>query len=168
MNAVIIIGELMKTRILLLFISMAVLAVPSYAQFYQEEPVTRDDGGGGGSSWYAETSYRKGEYMDNPCTPTQEWIWVDYSAFVVGEQEEAGFDRYLFSETTSVGGSLTASGTSEADVAYGGIFAVRKYHKVNTADNFHVVTVINFNPASQYTWVTLETACGNGMPDSAQ
>ena len=47
-------------------------------------------------------------------------------------------------------------------------FTLRQYHKVNTYDNFHVVTVINFDPAARYTGVTVETACGNGLPDSAQ
>ena len=47
-------------------------------------------------------------------------------------------------------------------------FTLRKYHKVNTADAFHVVTVIDYDPASNQAYVSTETACGNGMPDSAQ
>jgi hypothetical protein len=154
----------MKIRILILLVAVAVFAIPSYAQFQDLRPIEVDEGGG----WSGETSYSNGEYLDNPCTAVQDWVWVDYSAYVQGEQEAAGVDRYFFNESTTMGGMYAASGASKADIGYGASFATRKYHKVNTPDNFHVVTVINFDPAYQYTWVTMETACGNGMPDSAQ
>jgi hypothetical protein len=153
----------MKLRIAVLLIATALLAVPSYAQrYYYDDTIGPDSG------WSGETSYSNGQYLDNPCTPGQDWVWVNYSAYVQGAQEEAGVDRYLFNESTTMGGMYAASGASQADVGYGAGFAVRKYHKVNTPDQFHVVTVINFDPGSKTTWVTVETACGNGMPDSAQ
>jgi hypothetical protein len=153
----------MKIRISILLFAVAMLAVPSYAQrYYLPDTIAPDSG------WSGEASYSNGEYLDNPCTAVQDWVWVDYSAYVQGAQEEAGIDRYLFNESTTMGGMYAASGTSSADVGYSAAFAVRKYHKVNTPDQFHVVTVINFDPGSQYTWITMEKACGNGMPDSAQ
>ena len=155
----------MKIRISILLFAMAMLAVPSYAQFYMEERLDPEGGGGG---WSGESAYSNGQYLDNPCTDVQDWVWVDYSAYVQGAQETAGIDQYFFNESTTMGGMYAASGASEFDVGYSAEFAVRKYHKVNTPDNFHVVTVVNFNPGSKYTWVTVETACGNGMPDSAQ
>jgi len=156
----------MKIRIWILFVMMSAFAVPSFAQFYEMEEISTDDGGGGG--WSGEISYAQGQYMENPCTAIQDWVWVSYAADVAGAQEEAGVDRYLFVEDTTMGGSYSASGSSVSNVGYGTPFTLRKYHKVNTYDNFHVVTVINFYPASQYTSVEVETACGNGMPDSAQ
>ena len=153
----------MKTRISILLIAMTLFAVPSFAQrFYYDEPVT-DEG-----SWSGDTSYSKGQYLQNPCTAVDDWVWVDYAAYVAGAQAEAGVDRYLFEESTTVGGAYAASGISQADVAYKSSLALRQYHKVNTPDNFHFVTVVNFDPSSKSTWVTVETACGNGMPDSKE
>jgi hypothetical protein len=158
----------MKTRILLLLVAVTMLAIPSYAQFQDRQllrEVPPEDGGGG---WYGTTSYDNGQYLDNPCTATYDPVYVNYSAYVEGLQYDAGANRYLLNESTNMGGTYAASGASEADVDYTSPIAVRQYHKVNTPDNFHVVTVINFDPAAQYTYVTVETACGNGMPDSAQ
>ena len=154
----------MKIRISVLLVAVALFAIPSYAQYQELRPIEVDGGGG----WYGESSYSNGQSLDNPCTAAYDPLYVDYSAYVQGAQLEAGIDRYLFNESTTVGGGYSASGASESDVGYSAAFAVRKYHKVNTLDNFHVVTVINFDPGSQYTWVSVETACGNGMPDSAQ
>ena len=155
----------MKIRIWVLFVVMAVFAVPSFAQrYYYEDVINPDDGGG----WSGEVSYAQGQYMDNPCTAVQDWVWVSYTADVAGFQEVANVDQYLFEENTTMAGSYSTSGSSVSDVAYAPPFTLRKYHKVNTYDNFHVVTVINFYPSSKTTSVAVETACGNGMPDSAQ
>ena len=158
----------MKTRTWLLCVVLAAFAVPSFAQ-YTGRQLLRDteetDGGGG---WYGTTTYRQGRYMENPCTAVQDLVWVDYSAFLQGEQKTAGFDRYFFDESTTMGGMYAASGNKQADVTYASPLAIRNYYKVNTPDNFHVVTVINFDPASQYTSMTVETACGDGTPDSKE
>ena len=65
-------------------------------------------------------------------------------------------------------GTYATTGSGSADVGYSQAFSQRMYHKVNTTDNFHVVTVINFNPATKTMSLSLETACGNGLPDSAE
>ena len=162
----------MKTKIWILCVLMAVLALPSYAQYDGDRELMLDrppdDTIHVEPVWSDTVVYSNGDYLDNPCTAEQDWIWVDYAAYVEAAQQEAGTDRFNFFESTTMSGGMAASGTSEADVAYGAVFAVRKYHKVSTPDEFHVVTVINFDPAYQYTWVEMETACGNGMPDSAQ
>jgi hypothetical protein len=156
----------MKTKIWMLLVVMAVFAVPSYAQY---RPLRADDEiTPTVEPWYGEVSYASGQELDNPCTAAWDPVYVNYAADVAAAQEELGLDQYRFNESTTVGGMYSASGSSEANVGYSAPFAVRKYHKVNTPDNFHVVTVINFDPAARYTWVTVETACGNGMPDSAQ
>lgn len=67
-----------------------------------------------------------------------------------------------------VSGSYAAAGSSLSDVAYASPVSIRKDYKVNTADDFHVVTVINFDPVALTTTVTVETACGNGTPDSKE
>jgi hypothetical protein len=156
----------MKTRMWILFALVALCAIPAFAQYQprliMDQPV--EDGG-----WADSTSYSQGQYMDNPCTAAQDYVWVNYSAYVEAAEAEAGLDRYLFNEDTTLGGgTYTAAGSSSADVAYTASFSLRQYHKVNTYDNFHVVTVINFDPGSRYTWVDVETACGNGMPDSTE
>lgn len=140
------------------------MAVPAFAQFQPRQIVGVEEG----EAWSGGGSYRQGQYMDNPCTAVQDYVWVDYQAYVDGWQEEAGVDRYLFDESTTMGGMYSASGTSLSDVGYGATFTVRKYHKVNTSDNFHVVTVITFNPVMRSTTMSVETACGNGLPDSPQ
>jgi hypothetical protein len=153
-------------RIILLFIAVAAFAVPMVAQseYQLMRPIEDVDSGG----WEGDTSYSQGQYLQNPCTAVDDWVWVNYAAYVAGAQKDAGVDRYLFDESTTVGGGYAASGASQADVAYGASLALRQYHKVNTPDNFHVVTVVNFDPGSKSTWVTVETACGNGMPDSLE
>ena len=156
----------MKIRILMLLVVMAIFAVPSFAQYQVIEPVGDETGGGGG--WSGDYSFNQGYYLDNPCTSAYDAVFVDYAAYVEGAQAEAGIDRYLLSEDTTMGGSYTAAGSSLSDVAYSTPFTLRKYHKVNTYDNFHVVTVIDFDPSTRYTTVNVETACGNGMPESAQ
>ncbi|HEX6083571.1 MAG TPA: hypothetical protein VF266_03540 [Thermoanaerobaculia bacterium] len=149
-------------RIWFLLAVALLVAIPASAQFRPREISDVEEG------WSGESSYSNGQYLDNPCTAVQDWLWVDYQAYVSGWQAQAGVDRYLFDESTTMGGMYSASGTSLSDVGYGAPFTVRKYHKVNTADQFHVVTVITFNPATRTTTMSMETACGNGMPDSAQ
>ena len=156
----------MKIRMLLLLIAVALFATPCFAQFMNEREITADDGSGG---WSGSTSYSNGQYLDNPCTAVQDFVWVDFAAYVDGLQPEADVDRYQLAERTTMSGTIySASGSSQSDVAYSPAFAVRKYHKVNTYDDFHVVTVLNFNPAYKTMTVTVETACGNGMPDSKE
>jgi hypothetical protein len=166
----------MKTRICILLIIVAACTVSTFGQVMTPE---RDDestsnqmcldcDGGGGGGWSGSSSYDQGQYLDNPCTAVQDWVYVDYQAYVQGAQQEAGVARYLFDESTNVAGSYAASGSAQSDVGYGATFTQRYYHKVNTYDNFHVVTVVTFTPGSNTTTVGVETACGNGMPDSAQ
>lgn len=155
----------MNKRIWILFVALAVLTVPAFGQFHQIREIDNEESPGG---WSGVSTVSNGNYLDNPCTATQDWVWVDYSAWVEGTQAAAGVDRYLFDESTSMNGMYAAKGGSQTDVAYAEPVELRQYHKVNTSDNFHVVTVINFDPASRSTYVTMETACGNGMPDSPQ
>ncbi|HYK02221.1 MAG TPA: hypothetical protein VE974_10725 [Thermoanaerobaculia bacterium] len=161
----------MKTRILILLVAVASLAVPSFAQstsrqFYMDEPI--QDGGG---AWSGAYDYGTSLYLDNPCTAVQDWVYVNYSVYL--EQEGiklATSDRYKLAETMSMAGSYSASGTSNADITYTGkAFSTRQYHKVtSTNDNFHVVTVIDVDPSTQQTTLSIETACGTGLPDSPQ
>jgi hypothetical protein len=154
----------MNTRITILLIVMAAFAVPSFGQRYYEEAIIEPNDGGG-------ASYDLGTYLDNPCTAVYDWVFVDYNVYLEQDavQLGAGSNRYLFDESTSMGGAYAATGASRSDVTYmTQPFTLRKYHKVNTNDAFHVVTVIDYDPASQQTYVSIETACGNGMPDSAQ
>ena len=154
----------MKTRTLLMFVALAVFALPSFAQFESEPtimPVEEDSG-----------AYDLGTYMENPCTAGDDWVLVDYDVYLY----QAFYDdsgRYLFDEDTAMTGSdgqttYAAAGSTQSDVGYTAPFTLRKYHKVNTSDNFHVVTVIDFDPSSRWTSLSVETACGNGMPDSAE
>jgi hypothetical protein len=159
----------MNNRIWILLLIVAACAVPVFGQVQQQIEVPPDDGGsGGGGGWYFSSSYEQGQYMDNPCTAVQDWVWVNYSAYVESAQKEAGLNRYLVNDSTSVGGMYAASGTAQADVGYSAPFSIRNYYKVNTGDDFHVVTVATLDPSSQYTSVTVETACGNGLPDSKE
>lgn len=157
----------MKLRMWILLIILAVCAVPLFAQT-AIRPVVGDDGTTTEGTWSGTTSYRQGKYLDNPCTYWEDLVLVDYSAYVQSAQKEAGADRWLFNESTSVSGDYAATGTSLSDVAYASPVSIRKYYKVNTADDFHVVTVINFDPVALTTAVTVETACGNGMPDAKE
>lgn len=158
----------MQTRIWLLCAVLAAFAVPAFGQIYDQQLLREVDEADGGGGWSGTSTYSEGQYLDNPCTAVYDSVWVDYSAYVQGEQMLAGFDRYLFDESTTVGGMYSASGTAQADVTYPSPLSIRNYYKVNTADNFHVVTVINFDPASQYTSMTVETACGDGSPSSTE
>lgn len=153
-------------RIILLSIAVAGFALPMFAQstYQMMRPIESEPE----VAWADDTSYNTGQYLDNPCTYVVDYVWVNYSAYVEGAQKEATANRYLFAETTNMGGMYAAAGTSRSDVDYGAAVALRQYHKVNTPDNFHVVTVVNFDPASKSTRVTMETACGNGMPDSKE
>ena len=155
----------MKTRILLVLAAVAWFAVPSFAQkVYDMRPV-------GDGSWTDTASYEAGEYMDNPCTAVVDWVWVSYTAdvYLQGWKTSTGAEPVRFDESTTVGGgTYAAAGTSRSEVAAQQPYSLRKYHKVNTPDNFHVVTVITFDPASRDTTITRETACGNGMPDSIE
>jgi hypothetical protein len=167
----------MKNRIWILLIIVAACAVPTFGQTakpaYDEGGVTAnqmcidcDPGGGGG--WSGSSTYDEGQYMDNPCTAVLDRVWVTYATFASGMQTDAGVDRYQISENTSMSGTYATSGAASSDVGYGATFSQRMYHKVNTPDNFHVVTVVTFNPATKSFTLGVETACGNGMPDSAQ
>ena len=153
----------MKTRIWMSFVLAALFAIPSFAQFQPREFEKE-----GSEGWSGSSTYSTGRYLDNPCTAVQDLYWVDYAAYAEGAQAEAGVNRWMFNEDTTMGGAYAASGTSSFDVGYGSQFSIRNYHKVNTSDAFHIVTVITFNPAFKTTTLTLETACGDGSPDSAQ
>jgi len=163
----------MKNKIWMLLI-VAVCAVPAFGQARPgtgdatSDQICLDCDPTGGGGWAGDTSYQEGQYMDNPCTAIQDWVWVNYSTYASGLQTEAGVDRYQLSENTSMSGTYATSGSGSADVAYAQTFSQRMYHKVNTPDNFHVVTVITFDPATKAMSLSLETACGNGLPDSAQ
>lgn len=155
----------MKLRLWLLLVIVAVCAVPAFGQFQLNREINPEDGGGG---WSGSSVYDNGQYLDNPCTPTLDWVWVNYQAYVDGAQAEAGSDRFLFGETTNMAGTYSASGSSSSDVAYSQEVSLRSYHKVNTPDDFHIVTVITFDPATKAPVLSVETACGNGMPDSKE
>jgi hypothetical protein len=160
--------DTMNNRILFLLIVMTAMAVPAFAQVDHAQLREVDDGTGGSGGWYDVTYYGNGEYFDDPCTATIDWTWVSYDLYVQGEQKAAGFDRYLFDESTTVGGGYSASGTSFTDVTYAQPVEMRHYRKVNTYTNMHIVTVVRYDPALQYQTVHLETACGDGSPDSLQ
>lgn len=156
----------MKTTKWILFVAVALMAVPSFAQYeklreYEEQPDVM---------WSDVDTYSSGEYMDNPCTAEQDLVWVEYSMDVYqqGASSDSGEDRVLFDEYTNMSGAYAASGSSQSDVASWNPYSLRKYHKVNTPDDFHLVTVVTFDPAMRETTISRETACGNGMPDSAQ
>ena len=140
---------------------LVLAALPAAGQFYETREITAEDGG---------SSYSLGTYMDNPCTATQDYVLVDYEVYLYQEFMQASSgQRFYFDDTTTMGSSqYAASGSATNDVAYGVPFTVRNYYKVNTYDNFHVVTVIDFDPATRQTSVSVETACGDGTPNSAQ
>ncbi|HYK02222.1 MAG TPA: hypothetical protein VE974_10730 [Thermoanaerobaculia bacterium] len=156
----------MKTRILFVIVAAAFLAAPSFAAvIVPREPVDQVE------AYSGDYDYGTGAYLDNPCTAVQDWYYVNYDVYVSQFGSKlAGSDRYRINETTSMAGSYAASGTSSADITYTGkAFSTREYHKVtSTSDMFHVVTVINVDPATQQTTVTIETACGDGTPASKQ
>ena len=160
----------MKARILLVLVAVALFAVPAFAQMDVQPQEFSPDNGSSSGGWSGSSSYQNGDYLDNPCTAWLDWVWVDYSASVsmAGEQLNSGEEQVRFHEYTSMGGAYAASGTSQSEVAAMQSYSLRQYHKVNTPDNFHVVTVITFHPASRTSSITRETACGNGLPDSTE
>jgi hypothetical protein len=172
----------MKNRIWLLLIIVAACAVPTFGQTADPEVAGEDEGAptlnqmcidcdlnsGGGGGWSGSSTYDNGQYLDNPCTYVQDWVWVNYNAYAKSLQTEAGVNRYQVNESTTVSGAYATSGAKSSDVGYGATFSQRMYHKVNTPDNFHVVTVVTTNPSTKAVTLSIETACGNGMPDSVQ
>lgn len=161
----------MTLRTWILFAIVAVFALPALAQReIMQDEISPSDGTSDGD-WGGSISWGTGQYLDNPCTAVQDWNWVSYGVDLYQE----GWDmlgsgqRVLFDEQTALSGAYSAGGASQSDVEYMmQPFTLRKYHKVNTYDNFHVVTVINFDPATKQSTISVETACGNGMPDSPQ
>ena len=149
----------MPIRIWILLAVVTVFSVPAFAQRYYYDDVISPESGG--------ATYDLDNYLDNPCTSYYDRVWVDYSVYLEQAYSDAN-DQFTFNETTTVGGAYNASGQTTSDIAYTAPFTLRKYHKVNTNDNFHVVTVIDFYPSTRTTYVSIETACGNGMPDSTQ
>lgn len=149
----------MKLRTWMLAIVVAVMSVPAFAQrYYEMEMITPETDAG---------TYDLDTYMDNPCTATWDRVYVDYNVYLEQAYADAN-DRFIFDEQTSMAGTYRAAGSTQSDVAHTQPFTLRKYHKVNTSDNFHVVTVIDFYPSTRETYVSVETACGNGMPDSKE
>lgn len=153
----------MNIKPAILFAALTLFAFPSFAQFYSEPTIMPIDEGGG--------SYTLGTYMENPCTATEDWVLVDYYVDLYQQytQTASGTQRSVIDDSTSMGSTQYAAyGTATNDVAYNVPFTVRNYYKVNTYDNFHVVTVIDFDPGTRETIVSVETACGDGTPGSAQ
>ena len=162
----------MKIKNWMLFVLVALFAVPAFAQHdIMMEEVAREDQVMVEDSWYG-TYDLNGTYMDNPCTWEEDWTLVDYDVALYQEHWKSatsGSEGFFFDEGTTMSSSqYGAYGSSQSDVSYDTSFTLRQYHKVNTWDNFHVVTVIDFDPASHQTYVSVETACGDGTPNSAQ
>ena len=160
----------MNTRSWCLLALLALFTVPALAQLSPRQ-VLRDDTTEVEGGWSGSSSYESGEYMDNPCTATSDWVWVSYAASVYydGWQTDSGEEPVLFDESTTLsGGTYAASGTSQSEVAAYQTYSLRQYHKVNTPDDFHVVTVITFDPGTRQSTISRETACGNGTPDSIE
>ena len=143
---------------------MAVFALPCFAQYEQEltyEPET---------VWVESASYQDGAYFDNPCTATVDWAWYTYDLNVQQEGKEmvGGLDL-LFDEQTTISGSYSVAGSSQSDVTYGEEpLEIRKYRRANAYDQFHLVTVMRFDPITRETTLSMEAVCGNGMPDSLE
>lgn len=148
----------MKITTWILFVAATMLAVPAFSQarFEYDTPIDANSG-----------AYELDQSLDNPCTAVYDRIWVDYDVYVEQAYADSN-DRFIFDEMTSMGGTYRAAGSTQSDVTYTAPFTLRKYHKVNTSDDFHVVTVITFYPSTRDTYVSVETACGNGMPDSKE
>ena len=160
----------MKIRISILLVVMAVFAIPSFAQ-HDHQLIQIDDGsGGGGGGWSDSYSYQNGAYFDNPCTATADWGWYTYNLSVQqeGKEETAKLDL-LFNEQTTIGGSYSVADTSQSDVTYSEQpLEIRQYRRANWYDNFHLVTVMRFDPATRQTTLSMEAVCSNGMPDSIE
>lgn len=151
----------MNFRTWILLLAVTILSVPAFAQrYFEEREILQDDGGG-------SYSYDLDNYLDNPCTYYYDQVWVDYNVLLEQAVAESN-NRVIFDEMTQMAGGYSATGRTTSDVTYAAPFTLRKYHKVNTGDMFHVVTVIDYYPSTKTSNVYIETACGNGMPDSAQ
>lgn len=159
----------MKTRTWILFVVLAVFAVPMFAQQYATQPYLQPEESYPGS-------YELAMVMDNPCTAEVDWIDVDYNVDIYQQLWKTnGTNRVQLEENMAMDGrnqygyATYAYGWSKSDVAYGSqVFEDRKYHKVNTPDQFHVVTVIQVDPVTGEMKVSVETACGDGSPDSKE
>ena len=161
----------MKIRISILLVVLALFAIPSFAQ-YQDRELLYDDGGineGGGGGWADTYSYQNGGYFDNPCTATVDWAWYAYDLSVEQEGKEAMSSLdLLFNEQTTISGSYSVAASSQSDVTYKQPLEIRKYRRANWYDQFHLVTVMRFDPATRTTALSMEAVCGNGMPDSIE
>ena len=164
----------MKFRISMLLVVMAVFAVPSFAQYdhqYHEREIMYDDGGGdtggGGGVWLDTYNYENGSYFDNPCTAAIDWGWYAYNLSVeqAGKEVLSGLNLQ-FNEQTSISGSYSVNATSESRVIYNEPVEIRQYRRANWYDQFHLVTVMRFDPATRDTTLSMEAVCGDGMPDS--
>jgi hypothetical protein len=161
----------MKTRNWILFVALAVFAVPTFAQQYATQPYIEPD------VYYGGEAYAVAMVMDNPCTAETDWIDVDYNVDIYQQlwQTSNGTNRVQLEENMAMDGrnqygyATYAYGWSKSDIAYGSQpVEDRKYHKVNTPDQFHVVTVIQVDPVTGEMKVSVETACGDGSPDSKE
>ena len=152
----------MNIKATILIAALALLALPAIADERFPEPHVM--------IMPVEESYSLGTYMDNPCTAYEDYVLVDYNVHLYHEEMQSGSSqRFYLDDTTNMGSSQYAAyGSVANDVAYSIPFTVRNYYKVNTYDNFHVVTVIDFDPSTRSTSVSVETACGDGTPGSAQ
>ena len=161
----------MKLRITLLLVALAVFAIPTFAQsnYQQLREIDRpaDEGGG---SWSGTYSYENGSYFDNPCTATVDWAWYTYDLSVDQEGEKAATSLdLLFNEQTTIGGTYSIAESSQSDVTYKEqALEIRKYRRANWYDNFHLVTVMRFDPATKQTTLSMEAVCSNGMPDAIE
>jgi hypothetical protein len=162
----------MKIRISILLVVMAVFAVPSFAQ-YDDREIMYDDGGidegGGGGGWVDTYSYQNGSYFDNPCTTTADWAWYTYDLSLEQEGKEALSNLdLLFNEQTTIGGSYSVADTSQSDVTYKEPLEIRQYRRANWYDNFHLVTVMRFDPATRQTTLSMEAVCSDGTPNAIE
>ena len=159
----------MKIRIPVLLVVMALFAVPSFAQYTDQQLQEVDETAGGGG-WSESYSYENGAYFDNPCTATTEWNWYSYDLSVQQDgKETTSILDLLFDERTSISGSYAVAGSSTSDVTYKELpLEIRKYRRANSYDKFHLVTVMRFDPATRATTLSMEAVCGDGMPDSLE
>ena len=157
----------MKKTIWILVVA-TMLSVPALGQEYlQMEEFSGEDTSSSGG-WSGVSTYNNGQYVDNPCTATYDPVWVSLDVWVEGTQLLAGYDRYVFDESTTASGSYSAYGASQSDLTYPQAVTMRQYKKMNTYDQFHLVTVVNFDPYTRGISTSIETACGDGTPGSLQ
>jgi len=121
--------------------------------------------------------------LDNPCTPQVEAIAFTGTTALAQRVWllPDGNLRLQFDETTSISGVNTlggllgggaakyaVSGSSVQDLEFSPLsFSVLRYKKVvreGTADNFHSVLVLAFDPQNLRLQLSLEPACDDGMP----